>query len=170
LTPIILSLVYFNLLKNKILGCCCFTSLASFGETFETGFVNPVSLVLELVGYPSAQARVRHGLVPGLGFALSLRRRHRGTCPPHLQGDTHLSICTATSSPSAPPPGLPRLPSPSTLPSPSPSRIRGAAAEGREGAGDGGPADPCRDRERGQVQAQEVPPGVQEELPRRQDR
>lgn len=37
-------------------------------------------------------------------------------------------------------------------------------------AGDGGAADAYRDRERGQVQAQEVPPGVQEELPRRQDR
>jgi hypothetical protein len=34
---------------------------------------------------------------------------------------------------------------------------------------DGRAFDPYRHRQRGQVQAQEVPPGVQEELPRRQD-
>jgi hypothetical protein len=37
------------------------------------------------------------------------------------------------------------------------------------GSGDGGQADPYHNRERGQVQGQEVPSGVQEELPRRQD-
>jgi len=51
-------------------------------------------------------------------------------------------------------------------PSPPPLRSLSFGGGARR---DGGAADPYRHRQRGQVQAQEVPPGVQEELPRRQD-